>query len=229
MKMSWRSLSKFSLSATLVAGALVCPSISLGAPAIGAIYSPVAAQIDLGGPGFGSIDDTFNQSGLEHGFTSGASNFASYNPASVLHTILFSGAEWFSNQGTSHAIVTYDLGAIIGIDKLALWNEESSGIGRLNLLTSSDGVHFSMLAAGLVPTNWPLAPYAADVFSFGAVTARYVRFDMSGCPQPNTGSFAACAIGEVAFEVASVPEPSNGALMVGGLGLLGLMRRRRAV
>ena len=43
--------------------------------------------------------------------------------------MIFAGFEWFSNSGTTAAVVTYDLGAVITIDRLALWNEESSGIG----------------------------------------------------------------------------------------------------
>jgi hypothetical protein len=65
---------------------------------------------------------------------------------------------------------------------VALWNEESSGIGLLDLLTSLDGVTYTSLASGLIPTDNSTFDYAADVFKVGT-TARYVRFDMRNCPQ----------------------------------------------
>jgi hypothetical protein len=93
------------------------------------------------------------------------------------------------------------------IDRLALWNEDASGIGRLNLAYSTDNITFSSLAAGLTPFNSTLnSAYPADVFAFATTNARYVRFEASECRQ---SVFAACAIGEVAFSIsnptASVP------------------------
>lgn len=181
----------------------------LSAAPVGTIISPVSATIDAGGPGFGSIFDTFSQSGLTAGYTSGVTNFDTYLATVPRHTMIFAGFEWFSNSGTTGAVVTYDLGAAIAIDRLALWNEESSGIGTLDLLSSKDGVTFTPLASGLHPTDNPLTnpidspPYAADVFSFAATSARFVRFVISDSPQPDPAAFPGAAIGEVAFRVGS--------------------------
>lgn len=191
------------------------------------IVSAVGGVINSGGPGFGTLTETYNQAGLSAGYTSGVTNFASYIAGNPTHTTTFAGYEWFSNNPTTSASVTYNLGAVKQISKLALWNEESSGIGQLNLFGSTDGTNFTALLLGLSPTDNTLAGnYGADVFSFATTGMQYMRLDMDRCPQPVPGSFNACAIGEVAFE-ASVPEPSTFMLMVAGLAGLGVASRRR--
>ncbi|TVT59882.1 MAG: discoidin domain-containing protein [Sedimenticola thiotaurini] len=196
----------------------------------GAILSATSGTINSGGPGFGTLTETFDQSGLSVGYTSGVTDFDAYIALGPTHTDTFGGFEWFSNSGTSSASVTYDLGGIFSIDALALWNEESSGIGSLDLLTSTDGVTFTSLVSGLLPTDHFAGAYSADVFNFSAVNAQYIQFDMSGCPQPNVGSFSACSIGEVAFREAGAAQvPVPGTIVLLGLGIAGLgsIRRKR--
>lgn len=210
-------------------GVLAGTALSVSA-ANATIISAASAVINSGGPGFGSINDTFNQNGLSAGYMSGVTDFDAYIASGPTHTTIFSGFEWFSNEGTSSASVTYDLGGAVTIDRIALWNEESSGIGILDLFGSLDGMNFTALATGLSPTDHFLADYLADVFTFAAANVRYVRFDMSRCPQQNVGSFAACAIGEVAFGTAQdgvVPLPAAGWLMIAGLGAMGLARKSK--
>jgi hypothetical protein len=214
-KLGWASL--FSTVAMLGAAS--------SASAAGIIFSPVSAVINSGAPGFGNIADTYNQNGLSTSFISGVTDFDAYLALNPVHTNIFQGNEWFSNDPSNNAVVTYDLGSVLNIDRLALWNEESSGIGTLNLLYSTDNVNFSSLASGLTPFDNPLADYPAEVFSFASTSARYVRFEASGCPQPNPGSFNSCAIGEVAFSISApreIPEPSG---MIGtsviAIGLIG--------
>lgn len=199
---------------------------------VNSIFSPVGWQINSGGPGFGSVNDTINQSGLFVPFISGVTDFDSYIATNPEHTWVFTDGsqdfEWFSNVNTTSASVTYDLGSPIVINRLALWNEESSGIGTLNLFQSLDGINFSPLALGLNPTNNPagMFNYPADVFNLTPANTRYVRFDMSDCPQLPS-AFTACAIGEVAFRAASgspipsTPEPSTlvGLLLLSGLAI----------
>jgi hypothetical protein len=208
-------------------------SLLVGAPAVAqAIIAPTSAVINSGGPGDGDINDTFNQVGLNIGYTSGVTNFDSYVATNPIHSVTFSPGEWFSNNGSTSATVTYDFGSSVGIDRLALWNEEASGIGVLSLLSSIDGLTFTALGQ-YAPVGSNLGPYGVQVFSFGAVAARYVRFDMSDCPQAG-GTYPSCAIGEVAFRSAvvngAVPEPASWAMMIAGVGIAGgALRRRRSV
>jgi hypothetical protein len=210
--------------------AALAATASVAAAAV--IVAPVSGVINSGGPGFGSLSYTYDQSGLSNGYVSGVTDFDVYLATNPTHTISFDPYEWFSNQGTSSASVTYDLGSVMQIDRLALWNEESSGIGSLDLYGSTDGNVFNLIVSGLLPTDHPLANYGADVFNLGSVNVRYVRFDMSGCPQPNVGSFNACAIGEVAFSsgggAGAIPEPGTAVLLGLGIAGLGLIRRKRA-
>lgn len=201
---------------------------AIGSVQAGAIVSATSATINSGGPGFGSINDTLNQNGLNSGYVSGVTDFDTYIGSNPSHSSQFSGFEWFSNQGSSSASVTYNLGSSMSINAVALWNEEAAGIGSLNLLYSTDGINFTSLASNLNPTDNPPfpAPYFADVFAFGAVTAQYIRFDASACPQQPAG-FDSCAIGEVAFRQGNaVPEPSSAALAGFALLMAGAARRR---
>lgn len=221
----------------LPAVAVLVGGLTIATPtAAQSIIRPVAATINSGGSGFGDIADTYNGAGLSTNFVSGVTDFDAYIGAGPTHSYLFADREWFSNLGTTSASVTYDLGGVFGIDRLALWNDEISGIGLLNLLGSIDGSTFAAFATGLTPTDNPEATdYGADVFAFATQSVRYVRFDMSRCPQPDPGSFDSCAIGEVAFRAAaisSVPEPSTYLLMGTGLLALGGVaanRRKRPV
>lgn len=194
-----------------------------------AIFSPTGGVINTGGPGFGNLADTWNHNGLLTNFTNNVTNFNTYIAGNPQHDLVFAGNEWFSNDGLTSAVVTYDLGSVRAFDRLALWNEDASGIGTLNVQTSTDNVTFTNLFTAN-PTNNPVnANYPAQVFSFATRNARYVRFNMSACPQSdNPQLFQGCAIGEVAFRAAAaIPEPGTWALMISGFGFAGLAMRRR--
>jgi hypothetical protein len=82
------------------------------------------------------------------------------------------------------------------------------------------------------PTDNPVSSdYGPQVFTFAPTDLRYVRFNMSNCPQ-NPGDYQACAIGEVAFRstdtvTPAVPEPGTWAMMLLGFGAVGFSLRGR--
>jgi hypothetical protein len=216
----------FSIRAPLVAACLL---LTAGNSAFAStIVGAQSGVINSGGPGSGSITDTLDQSGLFTGYTSGVTDFDSYIAGNPQHSLVFSGNEWFSNQGSSTASVTYDLGSSLFLDNFALWNEDAAGIGTFDLLGSQNGSSFSSLLSGVSPTNTTNnADYGPQTFGFSSTNARFLRLDMSDCPQ-QPGLFNGCAIGEVAFRTsaaADVPGPAPLALL--GIGMLGISLARR--
>lgn len=231
MQMKWKSLFAIGVLCGLAGSASAVP-------VAGSIFSPVGATVDSGGTADDTnspIDRTIDRSGLVVLFKSGSTDFDSYtsavSPSSPTH-YYDAENEWFSDEGESSATVTFDLGQLLSIDRLALWNEDDAGIGFLVLSFSTDGLTFTPLLPGFSPTNNPWTEdYLPQIFSFSSVTARYVQFVMSECPQPD-GGFRGCGIGEVAFRITpdptqQVPEPATLALFGIGLAGVGALRRRR--
>ncbi|MFY9458591.1 MAG: hypothetical protein WAP57_02410 [Aquabacterium commune] len=198
----------------------------------GTIVSAVDATVVSGGPGIGDIADTYNLFGLFNDYVSGVTDFDSY-ALSALHSFEYDGQEWFSNQGTTASVVSYDLGKVQNVQGMAFWNEDGTGAGKLNLLGSTDGTNWFSLLSNLSPTdNTYEANYKADIYNWQSVALRYVKLEMSGCPQtqPASNILTACGIGEVAFNASpatAVPELNPIGMGALGLGLMTLALRRR--
>lgn len=177
-------------------------------PANAIILSPKSATASSEFSNRFGIRNTINQSGLSSRFNSGTDDFDTFLSTNPTHTILAGYTEWFTPTDITTATVTYNLGNVFTLDRLALWNEEFAGISKFNLLASKNGVDFSTVSNGISPINNPLnSDYPAEVIDFGSsVDAQYVKLDITDCPQPNAG-FNGCGIGEVAFSASTTQQP----------------------
>jgi hypothetical protein len=213
--------------------AAIAAALSAGAafasPAV--LVSAKDDAIITSGPGNGTLLETRNQAGLAANYVDEVTSLHPFT-AATQHTPTFNGFEWFGNSGTDSAEVSYFVNAsskIRGIDHFVLWNEESSGIGVFNLWYGAfAGDKSDLVLTRVSPTDNPLASYGADVWEFNSrPNTGWWTIEASGCPQPNPGSFAACAVGEVAWGGPKVPEPATWAMMLAGFGLVGAAVRRR--
>lgn len=196
----------------------------------GLITSAASATASSEFSGTFDIGNTIDQSGLSSTYISGVTDFATYLGTNPTHTLIAANNEWFTANGVTTATVVYDMGSALNLLNLALWNEEFSGFGQAIISSSLDNVTFSALTS-INPVDSPSnLDYGAQVFGLG-VTARYLRFDLSGCPQPDGSTSLLCGIGEVAFDVGgttgSVPEPTSLALLGLGLAGFGFSRKRK--
>ena len=220
-------IKQFAAAAALLAA-------TLGSAHAGVIVSAQSAQILSNSPGEGDISSTHDLYGLLTDYTSGVDDFDDYIASNPQHVFEFSVKdggvfyyEWFTESGIDTAAVSYDLGSVQETLGMALWNEDANGIGQLNILGSVDGQSWVSLGSNLTPTDHPYrSDYSADVFSWTGTQARYIKLEMSMCPESEIGR-TSCSIGEVAFNVTPVPEPSTIATLSLGLLMLGAVTARR--
>ncbi len=200
----------------------------------GVIIDPVGVTSNVADSGLSyAIINTINQSGLSTGYTSGVTNFDTYLATNPSHTYLAAGFEWFAALGIDSATLIYDLGALYNVDRLAIWNEESSGIASMTVLACADSACVSTSSMGSTSslTNWSSSAtsYTADVVSLTTRNTRYIELLVTG---PQSGStYNAVSMGEIAFDAVTtaVPEPGSLGLISAGMGgLLFLLRRRAA-
>ncbi|MGL4541864.1 MAG: PEPxxWA-CTERM sorting domain-containing protein [Polymorphobacter sp.] len=191
------------------------------------VVTPLKDMIITSSPGNGALSDTYNHASLTSDYVSHVTAWDPYFNSSPTHTVTFSGFEWFGNAGDTSASVKFYVQAAPGrqLNAFALWNEESSGIGSFNLF-GPDG---TLLIARTSPTDNTLATntYTSEQWGGARQPDGWYTLEMTGCPQPLPGTFAACAIGEVAWGETTIPEPASWALMIAGFGLVGYSMRRR--
>lgn len=133
------------------------------------------------------------------------------------------------------AHITFDLGMNYDLNSLKVWNLNEPGFtGR-----GANSVNISVASTDIAPTftlvdnfTFTQAPGSAIV-DFGqtidlsgyteTLNVRLIRFDI--ITHHNGGSEEITGLSEVRFDGVLVPEPSTA--LLGGLGLLALLRRRR--
>ncbi len=148
-----------------------------------------------------------------------------------------------SVSGNPVLSIIYGFSGPVDINGFVLWNEEFAGIGKTDLLSSIDGITYTLLTT-ITPTPSTFAPagkvvpYLAQVFSFDLTTMLFFKLLIYDCPGPpaNLSRYSGCGIGEVAFSLAppgpvdippSVPLPAAFLLLGSALGLFVWMGRRR--
>ncbi|MCH7228953.1 PEP-CTERM sorting domain-containing protein [Haloferula sp. A504] len=159
----------------------------------------------------GTVGDEIFKSWIKDGGTNGSNN----DPYEVTFAGLTTAA------GTTYSLVVYS-GWVFGPDNVPISQTAGSGLTGTFNLNSLDMEAGNPLATGLAPdTN------AADA----AGNFNYARFD--GLTADGSGNLTFSFGGPSGvdapingFQLVQVPEPSASAL-VGGLGLLALLRRRR--
>jgi len=200
----------------------------------GAIVGPISVTASSTFPDvYFRPPNLINHGGLLTDYFSGISDFDLYMAGDPQHSTIAKFSEWFSEEGQTGAVLTFDMGSVMLLDRLALWNEESLGAGLVSVALSADGTAYTGMGS-FSPTDWPsyLPSYGADIFAFAATPAQFIQLTLSGCPRPDAfpGSGRGCGLGEVAFReaVAAVPEPFTMAVFSAGLAGMILIRRRRA-
>jgi hypothetical protein len=142
------------------------------------------------------------------------------------------GNSWVSSSGVVIGTVTFALGGTYQVDSFSFWNQNgggpgadgATGIQRLEVLTSTDGLSFVLLPGG--PALFGQVPTVGappQLFNFAPVTATHFRFNILS----NYGDTAQTGFAEVGFNSVSVPETSTLGLLTTGLMTLMAMYRRR--
>jgi len=191
------------------------------------IVGPVAGSTTAG-TSF-ALSNAFNQSGLSANYVSGVTDFATFT-ATTTHNSQ-PGNDYVST--TTSGAVTFDLGSVMTVDKLAFWNfgglggNTSFGVTQFTLVASTDAGFSTPINLGTFSPSVFSTLNPAQIFSFAPTSAEFFRLQSI-----SSNGASAFGIGEVAFEASSVPEPSTLALFgsVIGLGIGGFYwnRRRRA-
>lgn len=143
------------------------------------------------------------------------------------------GNGWHAGNGDTSApvvdnqFVTFNLGGAYNLETIYIWQMNQNtqlgrGVKQFDLLVSSDGTNFTEVASNLQLTQAANSgPINAQAFALNQSGVTHVRIGIDSAWSGSTNEYV--GLDEVKFT--AVPEPS--VALLGGLGILGLLRRRR--
>jgi PEP-CTERM motif len=174
-----------------------------------------------------AVENAINQNGLSTKYVSGVTDWNTYFSGHPSESMVAYGNEWWGNPNSGlTGSVTFNLGGLFNIDKLALWNEDANGIASFSVYTSTDDVVFNLVASRLLPTDNPYGmDYFADIFSLTNSTGQYVKLDITAAGI----GYTTVSMGEIAFSTTTTAAPEPATMLLLGLGLIGLAGVRRKI
>lgn len=177
------------------------------------------------------IGNIIDQSGLSSSYASGVTDFDAYLAGSPSHASAARDNDWFADPGVTSGIIDFDLGSVYSLDRVAIWNEDATGVAQVNIFTALDSLFTGTTFVGTftLSNNAREQDYLADVLTLTSITdARYVRFAIVDAYPDERGFADQASLGEVAFSVSTVPLPAAILLFGSALaGLIGFGRRAR--
>jgi hypothetical protein len=165
------------------------------APAAGNVINPVSAKTTLIAQFGSSLASTIDGSGLTS-FPALTGDHEATNP--------FNSFLATNDTGS----IDFDLGGNYRVEGLTFWNENGPGPGGTGIQdvvisSSIDGINFTPIAGAPMMFTQVMSPISpAEQFSFTAVSAKHIRFDVVS----NYGDMGGLvAFAEVAFEGTIIP------------------------
>jgi hypothetical protein len=174
-----------------------------------AILGAVSATSNMGNL-FGTPNSLIDQSGLSATYTSGVTNFATFTSTATHNFISPSiNSSWASGGGNPTGDVTFDMGSLVTLDKIAVWNwglSDPVNLKDFTLFSDDNSAFTSATNLGSFTVSASANPFAfpAQVFSFASTTDRYFRMSITA----NYGHATITGFGEVAFQQ-GVSTPSS--------------------
>lgn len=214
--------------AKMAAGVMKIRYLLIGA-AVAAFSGPAMAGINIL-PGSG---DTVTGSSIHSGFDStiaagnlinGTFNAAYYN----------SDPRWvFADGSSAEETLVVDLGSDRSVDYAGfVYNGQDRIPTSFEVLTSTDGIHFTTVAGPSATTYYGLPGLYDTEYSFVPTHARYVEYDFgansigTGCP--GCGGGLGQGAGIYSLDIQAVPEPATWAMLILGVAMIGFAARRRS-
>ncbi len=206
---------------------LPCAVVFLGLSGLAVFGDPIVQPVSVTasselqpGPDYG-VQNLIDQVGLQAGYTSGVTDFATFT-AATRHWDGTAGRIFMAAASTVR--VDFDLGSPMLVTQVAIWPDydNQNNFGNFDVHVANDPSFAASSFLGSYQLRYEdavVTPQPAVVFDISDGSGRYVRLDVKDTVLG--GAYAlAC---EVAF--AAVPEPSVGVLWALGLGFLALARR----